>query len=103
MFRTISNFIKVKDIRQKIVFTLLMLVIFRIGTHIPVPFTNRDVLKQISDTGPGDTTLYVSEFRDSFCGRAIQKFSILAMWSMPYITASIIMQLLQMDVVPTFT
>jgi len=39
MFRTISNFMRIADIRNKIVFTLLMLVIFRIGTFIPVPFT----------------------------------------------------------------
>src|SRR5690625_2962784 len=103
MFRTISNFIKVKDIRQKIVFTLLMLVIFRIGTHIPVPFTNSDVLKQIFETGPEDTTQNVFGFLNTFGGGALQNFSILAMGIMPYITASIIMQLLQMDVVPTFT
>src|SRR5699024_6197796 len=125
MFRTISNFIKVKDIRQKIVFTLLMLVIFRIGSHIPVPFTNCDVLKQIFETGPEDTTQNVIGFLNTFGGGAIQNFCILAMvimpyftttiimqllqmnilsiGIMPYITASIIMQLLQMDVVPTFT
>src|SRR5690625_1503888 len=103
MFRTISNFIKVKDIRQKIVFTLLMLVIFRIGTHIPVPFTNSDVLKQIFETGPEDTTQNVFGFLNTFGGGALQNFSILAMGIMPYITASIIMQLLQMDVVPKFT
>lgn len=103
MFRTISNFLKVKDIRQKIIFTLLMLVIFRIGTHIPVPFTNSDVLKQIFETGPEDTTQNVFGFLNTFGGGALQNFSILAMGIMPYITASIIMQLLQMDVVPTFT
>ena len=103
MFRTISNFIKVKDIREKIIFTLLMLVVFRIGAHIPVPFTNSEVLKQLFETGPGDTTQNVFGFLNTFGGGALQNFSILAMGIMPYITASIIMQLLQMDVVPKFT
>src|SRR5699024_8270588 len=91
------------DIRQKIVFTLLMLVIFRIGTHIPVPFTNSDVLKKLVETGPEDTTQNVFRFLNTFGGGALHNFSFSAMWIMPYITASIIMQLLQMDVVTTFT
>ncbi len=45
MFRTISNFMRVAEIRRKILFTLAMLIVFRIGTFIPVPFTNGDVLK----------------------------------------------------------
>ena len=45
MFRTISNFMRVSDIRNKIIFTLLMLIVFRIGTFIPVPSVNTDVLK----------------------------------------------------------
>ena len=45
MFQTISNFMRVRDIRQKIFFTLLMLIVFRIGTFIPVPSVNTDVLK----------------------------------------------------------
>lgn len=45
MFRTISNFMRVGDIRKKILFTLLMLIVFRIGTFIPVPSVNADVLK----------------------------------------------------------
>ena len=45
MFQTISNFMRVGDIRNKIIFTLLMLIVFRIGTFIPVPNVNADVLK----------------------------------------------------------
>ena len=45
MFQTISNFMRVGDIRRKILFTLLMLVVFRIGTFIPVPNVNADVLE----------------------------------------------------------
>src|SRR5699024_2455172 len=97
MFRTISNFMRVADIRKKIVFTLLMLVIFRIGTFIPVPFTDSEAI------GFMDDSQNVFGFLKTFGGGALQNFSILAMGIMPYITASIIMQLLQMDVVPKFT
>ena len=83
MFRTISNLMRVADIRKKIVFTLLMLVVFRIGTFIPVPYTNKDAI-------------------DFMNQQNVFGFLNTAMGIMPYITASIIMQLLQMDVVPTF-
>lgn len=96
MFRTISNFMRVGDIRKKIIFTLLMLVVFRIGTFIPVPNVNADVLK-VQDQMNAFGVLNI------FGGGALRNFSIFAMGVMPYITASIIVQLLQMDVVPKFT
>jgi preprotein translocase subunit SecY len=96
MFRTISNFFKIADIRKKIVFTLLMLVIFRLGTFIPVPYTDKEAIDFMNQQN-------VFGFLNTFGGGALQNFSILAMGIMPYITASIIMQLLQMDVVPKFT
>ncbi|ANB55647.1 preprotein translocase, SecY subunit [Anoxybacillus sp. B7M1] len=96
MFRTISNFMRVGDIRKKILFTLLMLIVFRIGTFIPVPSVNADVLKM-------QDQLNVFGVLNTFGGGALKNFSIFAMGVMPYITASIIVQLLQMDVVPKFT
>ncbi|MDC3417815.1 preprotein translocase subunit SecY [Aquibacillus salsiterrae] len=96
MFRTISNFVRVRDIRQKIVFTLLMLIVFRLGTFIPVPFSNREAINFMNEQS-------VFGFLNTFGGGALKNFSIFAMGIMPYITASIIMQLLQMDVVPKFT
>jgi preprotein translocase subunit SecY len=96
MFRTISNFMRVGDIRNKILFTLLMLIVFRIGTFIPVPHVNADFLK-------AQDAVSVFGVLNTFGGGALQNFSILAMGIMPYITASIIIQLLQMDVVPKFT
>ncbi|MEI3609425.1 preprotein translocase subunit SecY [Pseudogracilibacillus sp. SO10305] len=96
MFRTISNIMRVADIRKKVVFTLLMLVVFRIGTFIPVPYTNKEAIDFMNQQN-------VFGFLNTFGGGALQNFSILAMGIMPYITASIIMQLLQMDVVPKFT
>ncbi|GAB3795725.1 preprotein translocase subunit SecY [Virgibacillus kimchii] len=95
MFRTISNFMRVGDIRRKIIFTLLMLVVFRLGTFIPVPYTDREAIDFMSQQN-------VFGFLNIFGGGALQNFSIFAMGIMPYITASIIMQLLQMDVVPKF-
>ncbi|MGN7941499.1 preprotein translocase subunit SecY [Virgibacillus sp. 6R] len=96
MLKTISNFMRVGDIRNKIIFTLLMLVVFRIGTFIPVPNVNAEVLKAQDE-------LNVFGILNTFGGGALFNFSILAMGIMPYITASIIVQLLQMDVVPKFT
>src|SRR5699024_2056094 len=97
MFRTISNFMRIADIRKKIVFTLLMLVIFRIGTFIPVPFTDSQAISFMDDSQNGVGVL------STFGGGALQDFSIRSMGIMPYITASIILQLLQTDVVPKFT
>ncbi|WP_374720870.1 preprotein translocase subunit SecY [Peribacillus tepidiphilus] len=96
MFRTISNFMRVGDIRKKILFTLLMLIVFRIGTFIPVPHVNADFLRM-------QDKLNVFGILNTFGGGALKNFSIFAMGIMPYITASIIIQLLQMDVVPKFT
>ncbi|MDE1452949.1 preprotein translocase subunit SecY, partial [Bacillus paralicheniformis] len=96
MFKTISNFMRVKDIRNKIIFTLLMLIVFRLGSFIPVPHVNTEVLK-------AQDQMSVFGILNTFGGGALFNFSILAMGIMPYITASIIIQLLQMDVVPKFT
>jgi preprotein translocase subunit SecY len=96
MFQTISNFMRVGEIRRKIIFTLLMLIVFRIGAFIPVPNVNAEILAlqdQMSAFG----------ILNTFGGGALKNFSIFAMGIMPYITASIIIQLLQMDVVPKFT
>ncbi len=73
-----------------------MLIVFRLGTFIPVPFTDKQALDQLM------SSQNVFGFLNTFGGGALQNFSVLAMGIMPYITASIIMQLLQMDVVPKF-
>ena len=96
MFEMISNFWRVGEIRRKILFTLLMLIVFRIGTFIPVPNVNAEILA-------AQDQLSVFGVLNTFGGGALNNFSILAMGIMPYITASIIIQLLQMDVVPKFT
>jgi preprotein translocase subunit SecY len=87
---------RVRDIRNKIIFTLLMLIVFRIGTFVPVPNVDAQVLQSTDQFS-------LIGFLNTFGGGALANFSILAMGIMPYITASIIVQLLQMDVVPKFT
>ncbi|MCG7343280.1 preprotein translocase subunit SecY [Sporosarcina sp. ACRSL] len=94
MFQTISNFMRVRDIRSKIIFTLAVLIVFRLGAFIPVPNVDATALQQSNNQFIG--------FLNVFGGGALEQFSIFAMGIMPYITASIIVQLLQMDVVPKF-
>jgi preprotein translocase subunit SecY len=95
MFQTISNFMRVRDIRSKIIFTLAVLIVFRLRAFIPVPNVDATALQQSNNQFIG--------FLDIFGGGALTQFSIFAMGIMPYITASIIVQLLQMDVVPKFS
>ena len=95
MFRTISNFMRVGDIRNKIIFTLLMLVVFRIGTFIPVPNVNADVLK-------AQDQLSVIGFLNTFGGGAF-KTSPSCDGNYAVYHSIYYFQLLQMDVVPKFT
>ena len=96
MFSFIKNAFTTRDIRRRILFTLFIFAIFRLGVHIPVPGVNAEVLKDIGDTG-------ILGLLNTFGGGALKRFSIFAMGVSPYITASIVMQLLQMDLVPKFT
>jgi len=83
------------DLRNKILFTMLILIVYRIGTFITVPGINNEVLYgTVLET-------HVLGFLDALSGGALANFSIFALSITPYITASIIVQLLQMDVVPT--
>ncbi|HKM28895.1 MAG TPA: preprotein translocase subunit SecY [Anaerovoracaceae bacterium] len=89
MLKTISQAWKVAEIRSKIIFTLLMLVVFRIGSNIPVPGINRSVLAEVFT---GDAGLF--DLFDLFSGGSFSNFTIFALSITPYITASIIIQLL---------
>lgn len=97
MFKTISNIMKVDDLRKRILFTLIVLIVYRIGSFIPVPNIDTEVLKA-TDAQNAD----VFGLMNIFSGGALFKFSIFAMGIMPYITSSIIVQLLSMDVIPAF-
>ncbi|MGP4072799.1 preprotein translocase subunit SecY [Piscibacillus sp. B03] len=96
MFSTFANMFRVADIRRKILFTLAILVVFRIGSFIPVPFTDGNAIEVMNE-------MNAFGFIDTFGGGALSQYSVFAMGIFPYITAAIIMQLLQMDVVPKFT
>ena len=89
MLKTVAQAWKVPEIRSKMIFTLLMLVVFRIGSNIPVPNINRSVL---SEMFTGDAGLF--DLFDLFSGGSFSNFTIFALSITPYITASIIVQLL---------
>lgn len=93
----LTGLFKNKEIRGRILFTLLMLLIFRLGTVIPVP--NIDSVK----LGAGLETNSLIQMLNLLSGGSIQTFSIFSLGVGPYITASIIIQLLSMDVIPHFT
>ncbi|MBD3922900.1 preprotein translocase subunit SecY [Paenibacillus sp. PR3] len=97
MFKTVSNIWRVEDLRKKILFTLFILLVYRIGSFIPVPNINTDVFKQV------DSGADLFGLLNTFSGGALFHFSIFAIGIMPYITSSIIVQLLSMDVIPKFT
>ncbi|MDR0854417.1 MAG: preprotein translocase subunit SecY [Clostridiales Family XIII bacterium] len=88
MLNTLGRAWKVPDIRKKMIFTLLMLVVFRLGANIPVPGMDRTVLDQAFN-GQG-----LFELFNLFSGGAFQNFTIFALSITPYITASIILNLL---------
>ena len=81
---------KFADLRRRLIFLLLALVVYRIGTHIPVPGINPD---QLSELFKGQEGGILSLF-NMFSGGALSRFSIFALGIMPYISASIIMQLM---------
>ncbi len=89
MLQTLKNAWKIVDLRKKILFTLLIIVIFRIGSHMPVPFIDVDALSS-SATAGGDFFSYLN----ILTGGAMNYGALFAMSVTPYINASIIMQLL---------
>ncbi|WP_405380536.1 preprotein translocase subunit SecY [Phascolarctobacterium sp.] len=94
MLAALANIFKITELRQKVIFTLAMFIVFRAGTHIPVPGVNASVIEQLFRSGN------LFGLLDMFSGGALSKFSIFAMSITPYINASIILQLLKV-VVPT--
>jgi len=89
MLKTVAQAWKIAEIRSKMIFTLLMLVVFRIGSNIPVPNINRAALAEMFT---GDAGLF--DLFDLFSGGSFSNFTIFALSITPYITASIVIQLL---------
>ena len=90
MLSTLKNAWKIPEIRKKINFTLLMLLVFRLGSAIPVPYMNKEIIKGIFEASQGG----ILQFLDLMAGGSFSNFSIFATNIYPYITASIVIQLL---------
>lgn len=89
MFSAIANAFRVPDLRKKILFTLTIVVLYRIGCHIPVPGVDPSKVANILNS------ITALNMLNLFSGDALSKFSVFSLGVMPYITSSIIMQLLQ--------
>lgn len=96
MIKLLIESFKAKDIRSRIIFTLGILIVFRLGTHITVPGVNAAALQELSS----NSSLF--SLLNTIGGGALDRFSIFALGVSPYITASIVVQLLQMDIIPKF-
>lgn len=90
MFTTLKNALKIKEIRNKLIFTFGMLVVIRLGSQLPVPGVRIDQFREWLSQNIGDEF----NFFNAFTGGSFEKMSILALNITPYITSSIIMQLL---------
>jgi preprotein translocase subunit SecY len=97
MLRTILNAFSVADIRKKLAFTAAMLALYRLGAYIPAPGVDVDAVKSVSSNFGGSNVL---GFLNLFSGGSLSRLSLFALGIMPYITASIILQLLTV-VVPS--
>ncbi|MCK9223739.1 MAG: preprotein translocase subunit SecY [Candidatus Muirbacterium halophilum] len=89
MIKSLKNIFNIPELKGRILFTLMMIAVFRLGTHIPVPGINTSELSKLFSGGGG-----VLGFLDMFSGGALQRFSIFALGIARYINSSIIMQLL---------
>ncbi|MBR5342030.1 MAG: preprotein translocase subunit SecY [Erysipelotrichaceae bacterium] len=95
MFKTFIDFFKHKDIRKKILFTLFILFIYRLGSSIPAPGVNTTVIKLSANS--------LLNMMSILGGGSIEQMSIFSLGVGPYITASIIIELLAMDIIPALT
>ncbi len=95
-FEAVANIFRIPDLRKRILFTLGMLAIYRLGGHIPTPGIDANQLQRFFEQNQGT----IFGFVDLFSGGMLRRLTIFALGIMPYITASIILQLLTV-VVPT--
>lgn len=95
MIKLIKGVFTEKDVRNRVWYTLGLLLVFRLGTHITVPGVNAQALNELSTTG-------LFNLLDTFGGGALGSYSVFALGVSPYITSSIVIQLLQMDIIPKF-
>lgn len=90
MFKTLSNAWKVKEIREKMIFTLFIIFIYRLGMALPVPFIRPEIVASIFENSEGT----ILEMLNLITGGGLQSLSVFALGVGPYITSSIVMQLL---------
>lgn len=90
MFQTLRNAWKIPDLRKKMLYTILMLIIFRLGSFIPVPGINAEMIREMM----GGFDAGIQGLINNFSGGALERASVFAMSITPYINASIILQLL---------
>lgn len=90
MFESVKNVFKVKDLRRRLFYVLMMLIVIRIGSQLPVPGVNTDFIRSWFESQSGDAF----NFFDAFTGGSFTQMSIFALNITPYITSSIIIQLL---------
>ena len=93
MLRAFVNAFKIPDLRKKILFTLFMIAVYRFGSHVPVPVVDINALKT-DVAGAGAANQGFLSFINLFSGGALTRMAVFALGIMPYITSSIIMQLL---------
>lgn len=90
MFKTLKGYWNIPEMRHRIIFTLLMVIVFRLGNSIPIPFMNRDVIEKIMSNEQGG----IVSLLNMLSGGSLSRMSVFALSIYPYITASIIVQLL---------
>ncbi len=90
MLEKLANVFRIPDLRKRIIFTLALLAVYRLGGHIPTPGINSDLLAQFFQQQAGSLLGFI----DLFSGGQLRRLTIFALGIMPYITASIILQLL---------
>jgi preprotein translocase subunit SecY len=95
LISTISNAFKSREIRNKIFFTLFVLIVYRLGCYITVPGVNAHALQAVASSG-------LVNVMNIFSGGGLTNYSLFAMGVSPFVTAQIVVQLLQMDIVPRF-
>ena len=94
MFNTIRNAFKIPELRKKLWFTFFMLIVFRFGAHIPVPYLSSEAMKAFMGVDTGNTFTDLFSLFNVFTGGAFANATVMALGVSPYINASIIVQLL---------
>src|SRR5215218_6939350 len=98
MFKTLANIFRVPELRNKVLFTLFMLMIYRVGYHVPIPGVDQDQFKKLADQqksgGDNSAGSRIAQYVSLFSGGTLSQSTVFGLGVMPYISASIIFQLL---------